>query len=66
MYIAQCLKDSSNIVCCHLTGNQIDYYSRLFLRAHLNAIVQFPISNTQNAQNQISNLDRGQIMTLNQ
>jgi predicted chitinase len=43
MYIAQCLNDSSNLVCCHLTGNQVDYYGRLFLRAHLNAIVQFPI-----------------------
>ena len=39
MYIGQCLKDSSNIVSCHLTGNSIDYYSRLFLRAQLNATV---------------------------
>ena len=46
MYIAQCLNDSSNIVSCHLTGNQIDYYSRLYLRSHLNAIVQYPHYNS--------------------
>lgn len=39
MYIAQCLKDSNQILSCHLSGNHVDYYSRIYLRAHLNAIV---------------------------
>jgi hypothetical protein len=65
MYIAQCLNDSSNIVCCHLTGNNIDYYGRLFLRAHINAIVQFPMINNQAHQSNVNAEDRGQVGTLN-
>lgn len=55
MYMGQCLADSSNLVSCHLTGNGIDYYSRLFLRSHLNAIVQYPENGTQQ---RIGNSDR--------
>jgi hypothetical protein len=65
MYIGQCLADSSNLVSCHLTGNQIDYYSRLYLRAHLNAIVQYPLLNSQAHQTQINANDRGQVLGLN-
>ena len=65
MYIAKCLKDSSNIVCCHLTGNSIDYYSRLYLRSHLNAIVQYPLHNNLHNQNTIMAADRGQVVALN-
>lgn len=64
MYIGQCLKDSSNIVSCHLTGNQIDYYSRLYLRAQLNAIVQFPLSNSHTAQTVVQGADRAQVLAL--
>jgi len=64
MYIGQCLKDSSNLVSCHLTGNQIDYYSRLYLRAQLNAIVQFPMSNTHTAQTTVQGADRTQVLAL--
>ena len=45
MYIAQMLKESKNLISVHLSGNHIDYYSRVFIRAHLNAKVQFPMRN---------------------
>eukprot|EP00347_Sterkiella_histriomuscorum_P011119 403373687 len=66
MYIAQCLKDSVQIVSCHLTGNHVDYYSRIFLRAHLNAIVQYPNKNNSVIQNVVLAHDRAQIIGLNQ
>ncbi|CDW72567.1 UNKNOWN [Stylonychia lemnae] len=66
MFIAQCLKDSNQIVSCHLTGNHVDYYSRIFLRAHLNAIVQFPNKNSTVIQNVVLAHDRAQIVGLNQ
>lgn len=65
MYVAQCLADSSNLVSCHLTGNQVDYYSRLYLRAHLKAIVQYPLTNTLPQQSQLNAADRTQVIGLN-
>lgn len=65
MYIAQCLNDSSNLVCCHLTGNQVDYYSRLYLRSHLNALVQYPEQGTNHHHSGISAMEKQQIVALN-
>ena len=65
MYIAQCLKDSTQIISCHLSGNHVDYYSRIYLRAHLNAIVQYPFRNNAIIQNAVTSFDRTQIIGLN-
>jgi len=65
MFITQCVKESKSIIAIHLSGNHIDYYSRIFLRAHLNAEVQYPYRNNAHIQSQIMAHDRTQIIFLN-